>query len=232
MNERAHIKSISHRGKGGGFPDNTLEALESAIERGFQWVEFDVRSTGDNVLVLFHDEMIDDCRVRDLSYSELKSKAGHHVATLEEALALVKGRIKSDIEFKEYHFVREGMSLVLEHLRRDEFIVSSFDYTCLELLSSLDLNISFGLIMGALENPDAFVNREVDSALIGRLESMGAGFIVMSELLYLRGAGDRVKNSKLDLLLWGLSHSPRIQGYLADDRIKGLCVDEAYWSKS
>ena len=49
-------RNIAHRGGAGLFPENTIFAFEQALELGTQILETDVRGTGDNVLVLLHDE--------------------------------------------------------------------------------------------------------------------------------------------------------------------------------
>jgi glycerophosphoryl diester phosphodiesterase len=46
---------VAHRGNAADFPENTLEALGSAIDLGVRWVEFDVQLTSDLVPVVFHD---------------------------------------------------------------------------------------------------------------------------------------------------------------------------------
>ena len=54
---------IAHRGNASEFPENTLEALESAVALGVRYVEFDVQLTADRVPVLLHD--VDLVRVAD-----------------------------------------------------------------------------------------------------------------------------------------------------------------------
>ena len=46
---------IAHRGNAIEFPENTLQALESAVELGLRHVEFDVQLTADHVPVVIHD---------------------------------------------------------------------------------------------------------------------------------------------------------------------------------
>jgi glycerophosphoryl diester phosphodiesterase len=46
---------VAHRGNAAEFPENTLQALASAVELGLRFVEFDVQLTGDRVPVVFHD---------------------------------------------------------------------------------------------------------------------------------------------------------------------------------
>lgn len=46
---------VAHRGNAAEFPENTLQALQSAVDLGLRWVEFDVQLTADKVPVVFHD---------------------------------------------------------------------------------------------------------------------------------------------------------------------------------
>ena len=49
----------SHRGDWRNYPENSLPALRSAIDRGVDIVEIDLKMTSDSVLVLMHDARID-----------------------------------------------------------------------------------------------------------------------------------------------------------------------------
>jgi glycerophosphoryl diester phosphodiesterase len=46
---------VAHRGNAIEYPENTLQALDSAVALGVRHVEFDVQLTADHVPVLFHD---------------------------------------------------------------------------------------------------------------------------------------------------------------------------------
>ena len=70
----------AHRGASGTQPENTLEAFNEAIKLGCEMIEFDVRMTKDEHLVLLHDPLVDRTTngngpIWELLYSEtLKSK--------------------------------------------------------------------------------------------------------------------------------------------------------------
>lgn len=48
----------AHRGASAYAPENTLEAIDLAMEMGFDWVENDVQRTKDGELVVIHDETL------------------------------------------------------------------------------------------------------------------------------------------------------------------------------
>lgn len=47
---------IGHRGLAGHAPENTLIGIQTAYEKGLNWVEFDVQLSKDHHMVIFHDE--------------------------------------------------------------------------------------------------------------------------------------------------------------------------------
>lgn len=64
---------LSHRGYTyTGFKENTLYSLKSGLELS-NGIEFDIRLTKDNKLIVFHDQKINKINIRDLNYSEIIS---------------------------------------------------------------------------------------------------------------------------------------------------------------
>ena len=107
---------IGHRGAAFLAPENTVAGLRRARALGCRWVEFDVRMTADNRLVLLHDDRLDRTtngrgRARSLPLEAIRqcdagswfasSFAGERVPTLEEALsALSELGLGANLELK------------------------------------------------------------------------------------------------------------------------------------
>ena len=95
---------IAHRGDGADFPENTIPAFLSAIEKGAEMVELDEWKCKSGELVVIHDYVVDRVakdvkgKVSELTLAELKSLdvgirrgeqfRGTRIPTLEEALAV------------------------------------------------------------------------------------------------------------------------------------------------
>lgn len=58
-NDRSHFMITAHRGASFEFPENTLTAMQKAVEAGADMIEFDLRGTLDGIPVLLHDNTID-----------------------------------------------------------------------------------------------------------------------------------------------------------------------------
>ena len=98
------IKCVSHRGEEFAAPEASRPAFELAMKLHADIIKLDVRSTGDGVLVLSHDETLKrtmnwDVKVAEKTFAELKKQGtflelgGHKnekLLTLAEALEIVK----------------------------------------------------------------------------------------------------------------------------------------------
>ena len=134
-----------HRGASGEAPENTLLALERALAAGADGVEFDVRATADGVPVLLHDRGLERTttgrgNVDELSLAEVRSfdaGQGQVVPRLEEAVELLAGRLRLDVELKQAGIERRVLA-VLARFPKAEWVISSFDWDVLRAVRALD----------------------------------------------------------------------------------------------
>lgn len=79
------IKSVNHRGYNSTHPENTLVAFQESRRQGFFFVETDVRTTSDGVIVLLHDASINRT-ARNADGTEISSTINIADITYEQAL--------------------------------------------------------------------------------------------------------------------------------------------------
>ncbi|MEV0221097.1 glycerophosphodiester phosphodiesterase [Streptomyces sp. NPDC050704] len=85
------VTAVAHRGDPYRVRENTIDSLRSALQRGADAVEIDVRLTRDDVPVLLHDETLkrlweQDRPLLSLSSDEVRGLTSGGVPTLQEAL--------------------------------------------------------------------------------------------------------------------------------------------------
>lgn len=103
---------IAHRGASSELPENTLPAFERAIEVGADFVELDVHPLPGGELVVTHD----------------RPRAGASHPTLEEVLALCRGRIGVMVELKTpYRYRRERVVERTLALLDDDAVILCFE---------------------------------------------------------------------------------------------------------
>ncbi|MDQ0774157.1 glycerophosphoryl diester phosphodiesterase [Streptomyces aurantiacus] len=97
------VTAVAHRGDPYRVRENTIGSLRSALRRGADAVEIDVRLTRDGVAVLLHDKTLkrlweQDRPLLSLSSDEVRGLTSGGVPTLEEAVeATDEGRLMVDL---------------------------------------------------------------------------------------------------------------------------------------
>jgi glycerophosphoryl diester phosphodiesterase len=98
-----NVTAVAHRGDPYRVRENTIASLRSALGRGADAVEVDVRLTRDGVPVLLHDGTLKrlwehDRPLLSLSADEVRGLTGGRVPTLADALAATGGhRVMLDL---------------------------------------------------------------------------------------------------------------------------------------
>lgn len=142
---------IGHRGDRSMAPENTMPALELALDE-LAYVETDVRLTRDGVPVLFHDTDLErvagrDGRIEDLDHDDVRRLdvgawyssdwAGERVPTLDEFLVALAERdeARALVELKAAwtpEEVRRVVDLVERHGLRGRVVLQSFSIETLQ----------------------------------------------------------------------------------------------------
>ncbi len=98
---------IGHRGAMGHAPENTIAGIEKAAAMGVRWVEFDVKLTVDDHIILMHDDDLD--RTTD-------GKGPVAAATLKEIRKLDAGRwFSPDYTGETVPTLDEAMTVLARH---------------------------------------------------------------------------------------------------------------------
>jgi glycerophosphoryl diester phosphodiesterase len=118
---------IAHRGAWDQAPQNSLAAVQRAVELGCDGVEIDVRRTADGQMVVVHDGRLGWRRVGRLTRGQVRDRmAAGQAPLLDEVLDAAAGRLLVDVELKEGGYVAEAMGVVAERLPADSYVVTSF----------------------------------------------------------------------------------------------------------
>lgn len=151
----------AHRGGSLTAPENTLDAFQSAIDQGADWVELDVQQTADGVLIVMHDSNLKrttgvDANIWDVTYSEIENLdngsffsseySETRICTLEQALSLCKDKVKMNIEVKpDGHgadLEKKTVDLINEYDMADQVAVASISYDSLTKVKEYDPDIT------------------------------------------------------------------------------------------
>ncbi len=156
--QKKNIMIVGHRGAAAHAPENTIAAIELAIELGANTIEIDLRQTKDGVPVALHDSGVDrttdgDGDISDLTFEDIRKLdagswfdekySGEKIPSLQEVIDALSDTTILIIEFKgglgEYDKIEERtIQIVQDSDISDRVILKSFDPNQLELIQELD----------------------------------------------------------------------------------------------
>lgn len=174
------LQISAHRGFSEIAPENTIPALQKAIDSLVDYAEIDVQLTKDGEVVLCHDSnLYRTCgvkaKVSKLTYDQLmeydvgvkfsKEYAGTRIPTLREVLHLCKGKIKLNIEIKRIQKQRELVEKVVDIIEEYDFerqcVISSMSYDALKMVKQRNEDIKTGYIM-SIGFGNFYKNKNID----------------------------------------------------------------------
>lgn len=160
-----NVKIIAHRGSSNRAPENTISSILLAAEDKADYAEMDVQQTKDGVVVLMHDKNLKrvarvDKNVSEMEYRNIEELnvenihsekfKGEKIPTLDQVMKASKGKIKLDIEIKNYEDDTELVKKVVQSVENNNFVddclICSFDYSALVKVKKLNPKIRTGYI--------------------------------------------------------------------------------------
>ncbi len=169
----ANTKQIliaAHRGDWRSAPENSVQALQNSIAKGFDLMELDVKLSKDSVLVVMHDNTLDrstngkgkpsDYTLIELKKMRLKNGLGrttdHQIPTLEEMMKIAKGKILINVD-KGNLYLPQVFSVLKSTGTTDQTIVNVTDNTPYDKLKATNVIPSDAYIMAVvgMTKPDA-----------------------------------------------------------------------------
>jgi len=225
---RPHVAIVAHRGNSSSAPENTVAACNAA--RGFaDWVEFDVRVTLDNQLIVMHDATADrttngsgdvgamtfaECRQLDAGSWFSPSFSGEMVPLMSEAVLAILPDMRPFIERKTgpaTMYVDLIRSLRIER----DVVVIAFDWDFLAQVEALAPAIRTG----------ALGSETLTLAEIQAIRSRGIDFIDWAHSTVTAQTIDLVHAYDMELHVWTVNDANRMQSLIRWG-IDGITTDD------
>jgi glycerophosphoryl diester phosphodiesterase len=204
----------AHRGASRAARDNSLHAIELAIEFGADMVEIDVRRTRDGVLVAHHDPDVAGVPIADLTYAEVLAREEHPPTTVESIILLGRGRVWFDIELKESGYEEQVLDLVVRFLSPSDFIVTSFLDEAVVAVKEL------GYRAGLLYEEDF-----ASDHILGRAQRCGADLLLPQIEVAHEKHVQAAAAAGFPVMVWTANDSLRLAQLLGDSRVVGVITD-------
>jgi glycerophosphoryl diester phosphodiesterase len=182
------ILRIGHRGAAGHAPENTIAAIRTGISLGVDFVELDVRRTGDERMVVLHDKLVDRTTngtgpISKMTWDKLQlldAGDGERVPCVEEALAAAGGRTGMILEAKIPGIGLDLYDAVQASVFSGSVIYASFLHAEILAIRRIDPQARTMALIECVPLSGAAFAREANATLVGlALDSVTAEFITV-----------------------------------------------------
>lgn len=171
-------KVCAHRGYWKEAPENSLKAIQQAIDNNIDFIEIDVRMSKDSKLVLMHNSTVDDTtngkgKVSEMTLEELKNlylffngyQTSEKIPTLTEALMEARGKIYVDIDMKISDY-RAVYNIVKQCGMLSQCIFTVYELQDASNVLNIDKSVSILPVVYTMEDLDSFMALNKDLYLV------------------------------------------------------------------
>ncbi|RXZ79378.1 glycerophosphodiester phosphodiesterase [Paenibacillaceae bacterium] len=218
------VQIMAHRGYIAKGPENTIEAIQGAIDAQADYAEIDVLETKDGDLAVIHDTNLKrltgiQAQVYDLTMDELRKlevKQGDltgRISSLAEVMDMARGKIKLNIEIKthgkEQNLVDTFTRIVRENHFQNECVVQSLDYEIVQQVKAAAPELQVGYIMFA-GVPD--------------MSRIHADFVVMEEYMVKESIVVSAKQHHKPIYVWTVNNKDSMTRFFSMG-VDGIITD-------
>jgi glycerophosphoryl diester phosphodiesterase len=214
---------VGHRGAKAYETENTLESFRKAIELGVNAIELDVRQSGDEKLIISHNENLKkvfgkDRQVNMATLEELKQLSAGRVPTIEEALVCIDKKVdKILVELKETGYEKKVLDAIKKQRLKDRVIIVSFHEESLAAVKNLDSEIETGLIYAKFRSK---IKNPVQAAL-----KLNARYLVPLYRFVHTKDIEKAHENNLKVIVWTINTREEARQYIAKG-VDGIASDK------
>jgi glycerophosphoryl diester phosphodiesterase len=219
----------AHRGGSVVAGQSAAERYEHAIALGVDYVEFDVRRTGDGVAIICHDDCTPSGRaIRDYPYRQLVEELGGEALTFDELLEVAAGRVGLHLDLKEAGYEAGVLERALAACPVARLVVTSGD-DAVRTIKERFPQVRAGLSLGdELVGAPPWVRLGVRLSELfphRRLQRCHADLVAVHQQLADLTVLNYSRRHNLPAWVWTVDEEPAIARFVFDARVEALITN-------
>ena len=222
----SEFQGFVHRGDTSIFLENTIEAFQSAISLGYQYLETDLRETSDGKIITFHDPNLKRITGANITISETKFSdirmrrlpSRETIPTIDELLEEFPDSF-FNMDLKVNQIEEKVLKKINSHNALERVCLGSFNSKVIKKINSLEPKIltSMGISQVIMYK---FFQKKNLSKLI-QIPTHWKGIKVITKKFI-----DRLHNDGLKVHVWTINKEKEMQS-LIDLGVDGIMTDNA-----
>ena len=226
----ADVAISAHRGGSEQVRPESYEAFQRSVGCGAEYVEFDIRRTRDNVLVVFHDTRCPTSGrlVADLEYNELCNLVSYRVPRVDDVMQLLAGKAIGHLDLKESGYEEEVIKLAID-VFGDEFVATTLEdesvFRIKQTFPRVLTALSLGRDLTGVPRRKWYGARRSELFPIRRLRACGADWVAVNYMLARIGVLKQCAHHGINAMVWTVDADRLIDKFVTDPRVTVLVTN-------
>lgn len=220
----------AHKGGSENGPSGTLEAYAHAADTGAEYVEFDIRPTGDGELVVFHDSRTrQGDALAATGYARICELAGFEVPRVADVMRLIAGKAIGHLDLKAVGGEDEVVRMALDILGPGNFVATSLEDESVAAIKArfpdVPAALSLGRNLRTVPRSKWAQTRLSELFPMRRIRACGADWAAVNRQLASAGVLAQCHRNGITAMIWTVDEDKEIMRWLADSRVAVLITN-------
>ena len=222
----SEFQGFVHRGDTSIFLENTIEAFQSAVSLGYQYLETDLRETSDGKIITFHDPNLKRITGANITISETKFSdirmrrlpSREIIPTIDELLEEFPDSF-FNMDLKVNQIEEKVLKKINSHNALERVCLSSFNSKTIKKINSLEPKILTSMGISQVIMYKFFQKKNISKLI--QIPTRWNGIKVITKKFI-----DRLHNDGLKVHVWTINKEKEMQS-LIDLGVDGIMTDNA-----
>ena len=222
----SEFQGFVHRGDTSIFLENTIEAFQSAISLGYQYLETDLRETSDGKIITFHDPNLKRITGANITISETKFSdirmrrlpSRETIPTIDELLEEFPDSF-INMDLKVNQIEEKVLKKINSHNALERVCLGSFNSRTIKKINSLEPKILTSMGISQVIKYKFFQKKNLSKLI--QIPTHWKGIKVITKKFI-----DRLHNDGLKVHVWTVNKETEMQS-LIDLGVDGIMTDNA-----
>ena len=222
----SEFQGFVHRGDTSIFLENTIEAFQSAVSLGYQYLETDLRETSDGKIITFHDPNLKRITGANITISETKFSdirmrrlpSRETIPTIDELLEEFPDSF-FNMDLKVNQIEEKVLKKINSHNALERVCLGSFNSKVIKKINSLEPKILTSMGISQVIMYKFFQKKNISKLI--QIPTRWNGIKVITKKFI-----DRLHNDGLKVHVWTVNKETEMQS-LIDLGVDGIMTDNA-----
>ena len=221
----------AHKGGSETYQSETLEAYAHVADTGAEYVEFDIRPTGDGELVVYHDSHTSQgAALSDLGYAQICELAGFEVPRVADVMRLIAGKVIGHLDLKMIGGEESIVRLALDLLGPGNFVTTTLEDESVTAIKArfpdVPVALSLGRDLKTVRRSRWAQVRLSELFPIRRIRACHADWAAVNRKLAAAGVLAQCHRHGIKTMIWTVDSDKEIERWLTDSRVAVLITDK------